>query len=56
MVGAELFRALRPGGHLQLAFHVGLVTGAEFEVLTQVLRDPAARMPQGRVLARKPAD
>lgn len=83
-VAAELFRTLRPGGHLQLAFHVGdrrhhrtdgygheglsldiywlpvdrvceLVTGAGFEVLTQVLRDPAARVPQGRVLARKPA-
>jgi len=83
-VGAELFRVLRPGGHLQLAFQVGdqrqhltewhghdglsldayrqpvervceLVAGAGFEVLTQVLRDPAARVPQGRVLARKPA-
>jgi SAM-dependent methyltransferase len=83
-VCAELFRVLRPGGHLQLGFHVGdrrhhrtegygheglsldiywlpvqrvcdLVTGAGFEVLTQVLRDPAARVPQGRVLARKPA-
>ncbi|WP_329055209.1 methyltransferase domain-containing protein [Amycolatopsis sp. NBC_01488] len=82
-VAAELFRVLRPGGHLQLAFHVGdrrhhktegygcagfsldiywlpvervceLVTTAGFEVLTQVLRDPAARVPQGRVLARKP--
>ncbi|MFI5591553.1 methyltransferase domain-containing protein [Amycolatopsis sp. NPDC051758] len=83
-VCAELFRVLRPGGHLQLGFHVGdrrhhrtegygheglsldiywlpvqrvcdLVSGAGFEVLTQVLRDPAARVPQGRVLARKPA-
>lgn len=83
-VYAELFRVVRPGGHLQLAFHVGdrrhratkgygheglsldvywlpvervgdLVTDAGFEVLTQVLRDPAARVPQGRVLARKPA-
>ncbi|WP_410572801.1 class I SAM-dependent DNA methyltransferase [Amycolatopsis sp. cmx-4-61] len=80
---AELFRVLRPGGHLQLAFHVGdrrhhrtdgydhdgfsldiywlpvdrvseLLTDAGFEILTQVLRDPAARVPQGRVLARKP--
>jgi SAM-dependent methyltransferase len=83
-VCAELFRVLRPGGHLQLGFHVGdrrhhrtdgygheglsldiywlpvqrvcdLVSDAGFEVLTQVLRDPAARVPQGRVLARKPA-
>jgi SAM-dependent methyltransferase len=84
-VAAELFRVLRPGGHLQLAFHVGdrrhhrtdgygkdgfsldiywlpvervcgLLSGAGFEVLTQVLRDPAARVPQGRVLARKPPE
>ncbi|MEU8635656.1 methyltransferase domain-containing protein [Amycolatopsis sp. NPDC048633] len=83
-VCAELFRVLRPGGHLQLAFQVGderqhltdwhghdglsldayrlpvervgeLVTGAGFEVLAQVLRDPAAPVPHGRVLARKPA-
>lgn len=83
-VCAELFRVLRPGGHLQLGFHVGdrrhhrtdgyghegfsldiywlpvervceLVVDAGFEVVTQVLRDPAARVPQGRVLARKPA-
>lgn len=83
-VCAELFRVLRPGGHLQLGFHVGdrrhhrsdgygrdgfsldiywlpvervcgLVADAGFEVLTQVLRDPAARVPQGRVLARKPS-
>ena len=83
-VCAELFRVLRPGGHLQLAFQVGderqhltdwhghdglsldayrlpvervceLVTAAGFEVLTQVLRDPAAPVPHGRVLARKPA-
>ncbi len=83
-VCAELFRVLRPGGHLQLAFQVGdrcqhltdwhghdglsldayrlpvervseLVADAGFEVLTQVLRDPAAPVPQGRVLARKPA-
>ncbi len=82
-VCAELFRVLRPGGYLQLGFHVGdrrhhrsdgyghdgfsldiywlpvervcgLVTDAGFEVVTQVLRDPAARVPQGRVLARKP--
>ncbi|MCR6487188.1 class I SAM-dependent methyltransferase [Amycolatopsis sp. OK19-0408] len=80
----ELFRVLRPGGHLQLGFHEGdrrhhrtdgyghegfsldiywlpldrvgeLVRDAGFEVLTKVLRDPAARVPQGRVLARKPA-
>lgn len=83
-VCAELFRVLRPGGHLQLGFFAGdrhhhrtdgyghegfsldiywlpvervceLVAGAGFEVMTQVLRDPAARVPQGRVLARKPA-
>ncbi|WP_410675554.1 class I SAM-dependent DNA methyltransferase [Amycolatopsis sp. cmx-4-68] len=82
-VAAELFRVLRPGGHLQLGFHVGdrrhhategygkdgfsldidwlpveqvceLVTGAGFEVLTHVWRNPAPRVPQGRVLARKP--
>ena len=86
VVCAELFRVLRPGGHLQLGFHVGdrrhhategyghegleldiywlpvervcaLVTEAGFEVLTQVLRVrvPDTRVPQGRVLARKPA-
>jgi ubiquinone/menaquinone biosynthesis C-methylase UbiE len=84
-VCAELFRVLRPGGHLQLAFHVGdrhnhrtegydreglsldiywlpvegvskLLTSAGFEVRTEVLHAPAARVPQGRVLARKPAD
>lgn len=84
-VCAEMFRVLRPGGHLQLAFQVGdqwqhltdwqghdglsldayrqpvervgeLVVDAGFEVLTQVLRDPAARVPHGRVLARKPAE
>ena len=83
-VAAELFRVLRPGGHLQLGFHVGdrrhhrsdgyghegfsldiywlpvdrvcdLMSDAGFEILTKVLRDPAARVPQGRVLARKPA-
>jgi SAM-dependent methyltransferase len=83
-VAAELFRVLRPGGHLQLGFQAGdrrhhvtagygkdgfsldvywqpvervgeLVAAAGFEVLTRVVRDPAARVPQGRVLARKPA-
>jgi SAM-dependent methyltransferase len=83
VVAAELFRVLRPGGHLQLGFHVGdehnhrthgygheglsldvyrlpvdgvcdLLRDAGFEILTTVLRDPAARVPQGRVLARKP--
>ena len=84
VVAAELFRVLRPGGHLQLGFHVGdrrhhrsdgyghegfsldiywlpvdrvcdLMSDAGFEILTKVLRNPAARVPQGRVLARKPA-
>ncbi|MFG1646924.1 methyltransferase domain-containing protein [Amycolatopsis sp. NPDC049252] len=83
VVAAELFRVLRPGGHLQLGFHVGdrrhhrsdgyghegfsldiywlpvdrvcdLMSDAGFEILTKVLRNPAARVPQGRVLARKP--
>lgn len=83
-VASELFRVLRPGGHLQLGFHVGdrhhhaskgygheglsldiywmpvdrvctLMTDAGFEILTKVEREPAARVPQGRVLARKPA-
>jgi SAM-dependent methyltransferase len=82
-VAAELFRVLRPGGHLQLGFHVGdrrhhrsdgyghdgfsldiywlpvdrvcdLMSDAGFEILTTVLRGPSARVPQGRVLARKP--
>ncbi|MFJ1760502.1 class I SAM-dependent DNA methyltransferase [Amycolatopsis sp. NPDC088138] len=84
VVAAELFRVLRPGGHLQLGFHVGdelahrtkgyghegfsldiywlpvdrvadLMSDAGFEILTKVLRNPSARVPQGRVLARKPA-
>ncbi|MEA5358606.1 methyltransferase domain-containing protein [Amycolatopsis sp., V23-08] len=83
VVAAELFRVLRPGGHLQLGFHVGdrrhhrsdgyghegfsldiywlpvdrvadLMSDAGFEILTKVLRNPGARVPQGRVLARKP--
>lgn len=84
VVASELFRVVRPGGHLQLGFHVGdrrhhlsrgyghegfslnvywlpvdevsdLLTDAGFEILTKVVRNPAARVPQGRVLARKPA-
>ncbi|WP_410620526.1 class I SAM-dependent methyltransferase [Amycolatopsis sp. cmx-8-4] len=83
-VAAELFRVLRPGGYLQVGFHVGdqhnhrtqgygqegfsldiywlpvdgvgdLLSDAGFEILTKVVRNPAARVPQGRVLARKPA-
>lgn len=83
-VASELFRVVRPGGHLQLGFHVGdrrhhrtdgyghegfsldiywlpvdgvcdLLRDAGFEILTTVLRNPSARVPQGRVLARKPA-